>query len=73
MAAPTLEERTSRLEGAYDHLATKADVERLRGEFRAEMERLRADFARWMLQLGVAMVSAIGLAAGIVLAIVRLT
>ena len=73
MATPTLEERTIRPEGAYDHLATKADVERLRGEFRAEVERLRADFARWMLRLGVAMVSAVGVAAGIVLAIVRLT
>ena len=28
----TIEERVSRLEGGYDHLATKADVAQLRGE-----------------------------------------
>ena len=84
MAAPTLEERTSRLEGGYDHLATKADVERLRGELRADMERnraearadierLRADVSRWMLQLGVALISAAGVIAGVVLAVIKLT
>ena len=63
-------------ESAYDHLATKADVEGVRADverLRSEVERLRAGFARWMLRLGVAIVSAIGVAAGIVLAIVRLT
>ena len=29
-----LEQRLSRLEGAYEHLATKADVERLRAEIK---------------------------------------
>ena len=29
MAATTLEERVSRLEGAYEHLATKADLYRV--------------------------------------------
>ena len=61
MAIPTLEERTSRMEGAYDHLATKADVERVR----TEVERLRADFARWLFQLGVALIGAIGVAVAI--------
>ena len=73
MVASTLEERTSRLEGGYDHLATKADVERLRGEFRAEMERLRADVSRWILQLGVALISAAGVIAGVVVAVIKLT
>ena len=73
MASPTLEERTSRLEGSYDHLATKADVERLRAEFRADMERLRADVARWMFQLGVAMISAASVIAGIAVAVIKLT
>ncbi len=35
-------ERLSRLEGAYEHLATKADVESVR----ADVERLRADLER---------------------------
>ena len=76
MASPTLEERTSRLEGSYDHLATKADVEGVRTDvkrLRAEMERFRADVARWLLQLGVAVISAAGVIAGIVLAVIKLT
>ena len=76
MASPTLEERTSRLEGSYDHLATKADLEGVRTEMerlRAEMERFRADVARWLLQLGVAMISAASVIAGIVLAVIKLT
>ena len=87
MAAPTLEERTSRLEGGYDHLATKADLEgvrtdmerlradmeRNRAEIREDMQRLRADVSRWLLQLGVAVVSAIGVASGIILAVIKLT
>ena len=84
MVASTLEERTSRLEGGYEHLATKADVERLRGELRADMERnraearadierLRADVSRWILQLGVALISAAGVIAGVVVAVIKLT
>ena len=32
----TPEERLSRLEGVYEHLATKADIARLEGEIKAE-------------------------------------
>ena len=40
MTTPTnIEERVSRLEGGYEHLATKADVESVR----VDLERLRAD------------------------------
>lgn len=46
-------ERLSRLEGAYEHLATKADVERVRadlsrdiGQVRSEVERVRTDLSR---------------------------
>ena len=73
MAAP-------KSEGAYAHLATKADVERVRvdmernrAEARADIERLRADVSRWMLQLGVALISAAGVIAGVVLAVIKLT
>ena len=38
-----LEERVSSIEGAYDHLATKADVQELRGEMNTAVERLRGD------------------------------
>ena len=62
MASPTTEERVSRLEGGQEHLATKADVERIR----ADMERFRADVARWVLQLGIAMVGVVGVGVAII-------
>ena len=37
----TLGERVARIEGVLDHLATKADLERLRAELRTEMQRLK--------------------------------
>ncbi len=40
-----LTERVSRLEGAYEHLATKADIAELRGEFKADIAELKADIA----------------------------
>jgi hypothetical protein len=42
----TVEERLSRLEGVYEHLATKADVEALRGDFEKSIEILRVDIGR---------------------------
>ena len=38
-----LEERVSSIEGAYDHLATKADVQELRGDMNAAVQELRGD------------------------------
>ena len=37
-------ERLSRLEGAYEHLATKADLARMEGE----MHRMESRIVRWM-------------------------
>lgn len=42
----TVEERLSRLEGVYEHLATKADIEALRGDFEKAAESLRGDFEK---------------------------
>ena len=39
----TPEERLSRLEGVYEHLATKADIARLEGETKAESTRLEGE------------------------------
>lgn len=36
----SLGERVSRIEGGYEHLATKADLGQLRAEFKAEIARL---------------------------------
>ena len=58
--------------GGCEHLATKADLERVRGELRAAMERLNANIARGLLRLGVAIISAIGVITGVILAVVKL-
>ena len=58
--------------GGYGHLATKADLERLRGELRAEMERLNANIERGLFRIGVAIISAIGVITGVILAVVKL-
>ena len=36
-----LTERVSRLEGAYEHFATKADIAELRGELKADIAELK--------------------------------
>ena len=38
-----LTERVSRLEGAYEHLATKEDIAELRGEFKEDIAELRGE------------------------------
>ncbi len=40
----TPEERLSRLEGVYEHLATKADIARLEGDLKAEIAHLKGSF-----------------------------
>ena len=44
-------ERLSRLEGAYEHLATKADVERVR----TDVERVRSELKgmKWIIGVGI--------------------
>ena len=69
MAAPTSG-------GGCERLATKADLERVRVDLeriRAEMERLRANIARGLLRLGMAIISAIGVITGVILAVIILT
>lgn len=51
MAALTSEERLSRLEGVYEHLATKDDLATLRGELKADMADLRGEFRTEMADL----------------------
>jgi len=69
MAAPTSE-------GGCKHLATKADVEGVRVDLervRTAMERLLANIERGLLRLGIAVISAIGVITGVILAVVKLT
>jgi len=49
-AESSIEERVSRLEGAYEHLATKADISEVKtliAELRADMEQKLANQTRW--------------------------
>ena len=43
---PTIEERLARLEGVYDHLASKADLAELRAVLKDDIARLQADIVR---------------------------
>ncbi|MDE2902570.1 MAG: hypothetical protein OXP73_06030 [Chloroflexota bacterium] len=58
-------ERLSRLEGAYEHLATKADIADLRGELKVELTRVETRLTRWV-------IGAAGAAAAVVIAADRL-
>ena len=68
----TESERLSRIEGAYEHLATNASVERVRTEVegvRTEVERVRTELEgvrselkgmKWIIGVGIAAAGAIG-------------
>ena len=43
---PTVEERLARLEGVYDHLASKADLAELRAVLKDDVARLQAEITR---------------------------
>ena len=43
---PTIEERLARLEGVYDHLASKADLAELRAVLKDDIARLQAEITR---------------------------
>ena len=52
----SVEERVSKMEGAYEHLATKADLAECRGEVweslasvRAEIAQAQSSTVRWVL------------------------
>lgn len=62
----TAEERLSRLEGGYEHLATKADVADLKGNIYQMETRL----LRWMVGM---MLSSVAIATTLALLIQRLT
>lgn len=66
MATMTLEERVSRIEGGFEHLATKADVAELRGDLHALETRLM----RWMVGAVLGSVSAAAAITGVVVRLV---
>ena len=42
---PAIEERLARLEGVYDHLASKADLAELRASLKDDMARMQGEIA----------------------------
>ena len=44
----SLEERVSRLEGAGEHMATKADVADAKAELKADIARSKVDTIKWV-------------------------
>ncbi len=54
----TLEERVSRLEGGYEHLATKADLADLKSEIKSDIAQLESRLLRWMIGMLLASVVA---------------
>ena len=62
MATTLAEERLSRLEGAYDHAATKADLFQFENRIMSHIGQLESRLMRWMVSLMVA-VAVVALAA----------
>ena len=59
MTTVSVEERLSRLEGGYEHVATKADLFQLENRIMSHMGQLESRLMRWMVSLmvGVALVA----------------
>ena len=53
----TIEERVSRLEGGYEHLATKADLANLKAELNDKLNALEARLTRLFLGALIAVAS----------------
>lgn len=64
-----LEDRVSCLEGAYEHLATKADLADLRAELKEDMGKLQVSLIKWM--VGLVLGGMVGVT-GLVIAVMRL-
>ncbi len=63
--ATSLGERVSRIEGGYEHLATKADLAQLKAELKADVARMDGEIRGikwWILSVGAAVVALSSLA-----------
>lgn len=49
----SLEERVSRLEGAGEHMATKADVADAKAELKADIAKSKVDTIKWIVGVGI--------------------
>ena len=55
----TLETRVARLEGAYEHLATKADIANLRTELKGDIAELKTELKTDLVRVGAVVAVAI--------------
>ena len=62
----TIEERVSRIEGGYEHLATKADLANLKAELNDKFNDLRGHQSRLVLALAGLQIAGLAAAAAIV-------
>lgn len=69
---PSIEERVSRLEGAYEHLATKADIAELKGELQDRLSGFENRMLRWFILTIVTAITTTLAGVGTVAAIVGL-
>ena len=75
----TSEDRLGRLEGGYEHLATKADVERLAGavntaisDTRTDVLDAKAEVIKWVAGIGIAILLAmVAIGVALTLAVLR--
>lgn len=74
----TAEERLSYLEGAYEHLATKADIARLEGQIETSNATLREHISnseksliKWMVGTGIGVVLGLSAIIGVAIALVE--
>ena len=69
MTTDDIRERVSRLEGGYEHLATKADLARLEGRMEARFAQMEARFAqmenRLLLKFGGLVIATVGVAVAV--------
>ena len=61
----SLGERVSRIEGGYEHLATKADLAQMKAELKADVARMDGEIRGikwWILSVGAAIIALSSLA-----------
>ena len=61
MATASVEERLSRLEGGYEHVATKADLFQLENRIMSHIGQLESRLMRWMVGVALVVLGAIGI------------
>ena len=67
----TVDQRVSKLEGAYEHLATKADLSDLKTELKVGLTNLKADLRGDLIKLIMGLAGLLILSMGVITTIIR--